>query len=88
MNTVFFLMAQFGARAVIPLDEVRREYFSHLELDKFQRKLATGEIALPVVRIEKSQKSAKGIYIQDLAQYIDDQRAAAVKERDQLCGLV
>lgn len=86
MNTVFLLMAQFGARAVIPLDEVRREYFSHLELDKFQRKLAAGEIPLPVVRAEKSQKCAKGIYVQDLADYIDAQRAAAVKERNQLCG--
>lgn len=87
MNTVFLLMAQFGARAVIPIEDVRREYFSHLELDKMQRKLASGEIALPVVRMEKSQKSAKGVYVQDLADYIDKQRAAAVKERDQLCGV-
>lgn len=87
MNTVFLLMAQFGARAVIPLDEVRREYFPHLELDKFLRKLSAGEIPLPVVRIEKSQKSAKGVYVQDLADYIDHQHAAAIKERNQLCGL-
>jgi hypothetical protein len=87
MNTAFLLMAQFGARAVIPLEEVRREYFSHLESDNLTRKLASGEIALPVIRIEKSQKSAKGVHVQDLAEYIDARRAAAVKERNQLRGL-
>jgi hypothetical protein len=79
-------MAQFGARAVIPIDEVRREYFSHLELDKLLRKISLGEIGLPLVRIEKSAKSAKGVYVQDLADYIDAQRAAAVKERDQFAA--
>ncbi|MBN3757157.1 Pyocin activator protein PrtN [Paraburkholderia sp. Tr-20389] len=84
MNTVFILMAEFGARAVIPIDEVRKAYFSHLELDKLLRKIALGEIGLPLVRIEKSAKSAKGVYVQDLADYIDAQRAAAVKERNQM----
>jgi hypothetical protein len=86
MNTVFLLMAQFGARAVIPIEEVRREYFSHLELDNFLRKIAMGDIALPLVRMEKSQKSAKGIYVQDLADYIDARRAEAQRECDQLRG--
>lgn len=84
MNTVFLLMAQFGARAVIPIEEVRRAYFSHLELDKLLRKIAMGEVSLPLVRIEKSQKSAKGVYVQDLADYIDAAREAAVKECNQL----
>ena len=86
MKTVFFLMAEFGARAIIPIDEVRKSYFSHLELDKLLRKISMGEIALPLVRIERSAKSAKGVYVQDLADYIDAQRAAAVKERDQLAA--
>ncbi|MFM0598137.1 pyocin activator PrtN family protein [Paraburkholderia dilworthii] len=84
MNTVFLLMAQFGARAVIPIDEVCRAYFSHLEVDKLLRKVTYGEIKLPLVRIETSQKSAKGVYVQDLANYIDERRAAAKKECDQL----
>ncbi|WP_175969676.1 pyocin activator PrtN family protein [Burkholderia sp. BCC0322] len=87
MNTAFLLMAQFGARAVIPIEDVRREYFPHLDLNKFQRKISSGEIALPIVRIEGSQKAARGVHPQDLAEYIDKQRAAAVKERNQLCGL-
>lgn len=87
MNTVFLLMAQFGARAVIPIEEVRREYFAHLELDKLLRKITYGEIVLPLVRIEASQKSAKGVYVQDLANYIDERRAAAQKECNQLAGV-
>jgi hypothetical protein len=87
MNTAFLLLAQFGARAVIPLEEVRREYFPHLEPDNLTRKLTNGEIALPVVRADRSKKTARGVHLQDLAEYIDAQRAAAVKERNQLCGL-
>lgn len=87
MNTVFILMAQFGPRAVIPIDEVRSAYFVHLELHALLRKIASGDIALPLVRIEKSKQTAKGVYVQDLAEYIDARRAVAVKERNQLCGL-
>ena len=87
MNTPFILMAQFGARAIIPIDEVCREYFSHIDTLKLLRKINSGEISLPLTRIESSQKSARGVHLQDLAEYIDKQRAAAVKERDQLCGL-
>ena len=86
MNTVFFLMAQFGPKAAIPIEDVRREYFSHLELNKFMRKLNAGDIPLPVTRVEKSLQSAKYISLMDLALYIDEQMARARKERDQLCG--
>jgi len=86
VNTVFFLMAQFGARAVIPIDEVCKAYFPHLESDKLLRKASSGEIKIPIVRIEKSQKSAKGVYIQDLADYLDERRAEAVRECQQLTG--
>ncbi|MFP3276279.1 MAG: pyocin activator PrtN family protein [Paraburkholderia sp.] len=87
MNTAFLFMAQFGARAVIPLEEVRKAFFSHLEPDNLTRKLTSGEIPLPVVKADRSQKTAKGVHLQDLAEYIDIQRAEAVKERNQLCGL-
>ena len=84
MNTAFFLMAQYNA-LVIPVDLVVRDYFSHLSTDKFVRKVALGDIKLPMIRIEATtQKSAKGIHINDLAKYIDDRRAAALKEVQQL----
>jgi hypothetical protein len=60
LNTAFLLMAQYNGKAIIPLDEVRRDFFSHLTLPKFLRKLSSGDIALPLMRIETSQKCAKG----------------------------
>lgn len=84
MNTGFLLMAQYNGQAVIPLDAVRADYFSHLDMPKFLRKLGSGEIELPVVRIEASQKAAKGVHLADLAVYLDARRAAARKELSQL----
>ncbi|CAM2167848.1 MULTISPECIES: pyocin activator PrtN family protein [Burkholderia cepacia complex] len=86
MNTVFILMAQYGATAVVPVERVCRDYFSHLTVPQFVRKVNAGEIALPLVRMEGSLKSAKGVHVDDLAKWIDARRAAAVKECDQLCG--
>ncbi|TIL65597.1 pyocin activator PrtN family protein [Mesorhizobium sp.] len=80
MNTAFLLMAQYDCKAVIPIDDVSRDYFSHLTPTKLLRKIYAGEIALPLVRIEGSQKSAKGIHLVDLANYLDERLSAARKE--------
>lgn len=85
LNTAFLLMAQYNAQAVIPVAAVVRDYFPHLTLEKFVRKVSLGEIRLPLMRIEaKSQKAAKGIHLVDLAQYIDDRRSTAMKEAAQM----
>jgi hypothetical protein len=85
MNTTFLLMAQYSGAAVIPVDLVVRDYFPHLTADKFIRKVSTGELNIPMVRIEgTTQKSAKGIHLNDLASYIDIRREAAIKEASQL----
>ncbi|BDC38928.1 pyocin activator PrtN family protein [Paraburkholderia terrae] len=84
MNTVFLLMAQYGAQAVVPIDAVCRDYFAPLTAPTLIRKISAGEIALPLMRMELSQKGAKGVHIEDLAKYIDARRAAAVKECAQL----
>jgi hypothetical protein len=86
MNTAFLLMAQYGATAIVPLDLVCRDYFSHLTPVQLARKATAGEIDIPVVRIENSQKATKGVHLLDLAKWIDDRRAAAVKECDQING--
>ena len=86
LNTVFLLLAQYGGKAVISVDEVCRDYFPHLDASKFVRKVAAGEIAIPMVRIEGSQKSAKGVHINDLADYIDKRVNAARKECKQLAS--
>ena len=70
--------------AVIPLDWVQRDYFRHLKVEKLLRKVQAGEIALPIVRIEGSQKCAKGVHLSDLASYLDKQAEAARKECEQL----
>jgi hypothetical protein len=83
MNTVFLLMAQYGM-PIIPVEWVCRDYFRHLTVDKFLRKVLAGEISLPIVRMEPSQKCAKGIHVNDLALYLDKQADAARKECEQL----
>jgi hypothetical protein len=84
MKTPFLLMAQYDGLAVIPVEWVCRDYFRHLTVEKFLRKVLVGEISLPIVRIESSQKSAKGVHINDLAAYLDKQADAARKECEQL----
>jgi hypothetical protein len=80
------LLAQYE-RAVIPIEWVCRDYFRHLTPEKFQRKILAGKISLPIVRMEGSQKSAKGVHLTDLAEYLDKQAEAARKECEQLkCG--
>ena len=85
-NTMFLLMAQYNGAAVVPIEVVCRDFFSHLTVEKLLRKALRGDIALPIVRIESSQKARRGVHLADLAAYIDKRRVAALKERDQLCG--
>lgn len=85
MNTPFILMAQYQT-AIVPLDLVCRDYFRHLTPEHFARKSLSGEIAIPVVQIEGSQKAAKGVHIADLAEWIDARRAKAVKELERIHG--
>lgn len=84
MNTTFLLMAQYNGQAIIPLDVVCRDYFGGLTVHHMLRRVSAGEIKLPVVRMDASQKSAKGVHLQDLAAYLDERRAAAQKEMQQL----
>lgn len=79
-------MAQYNGLAVIPVNFVCRDYFPHLTPDKFVRKVSAGEINIPLIRMEGSQKCAKGVHLQDLAEYLDARRAAARKEAAQLAG--
>jgi hypothetical protein len=84
VSTAFLLMAQYGGAAVIPLEIIRRDYFGHLTTTKLLRKVLAGELKLPIVRIENSQKAVRGVHLQDLADYIDQQREKAQKEVRQL----
>ncbi|MEE4740657.1 pyocin activator PrtN family protein [Pseudomonas alliivorans] len=88
MNTLFLLMAQYNGMAVIPLSRVCEDYMN-LSVEKFKRKRLEGEIDIPVVRLgADSQKAGLGIYLQDLADYIDKQRFEALREQNQLMSRV
>jgi len=84
VNTAFLLMAQYDGQVIIPIDTVRRDYFSHLTTDHLIRKISAGDIDLPMVRMETSQKAAKGVALLDLATYLDGRISAARKENRQL----
>jgi hypothetical protein len=71
MNTLFLLMAQYGARATIPADTVCRDFFPDMPFPRFLRKTMVGEIPLPVMRLDRSQKTARAVHMHDLARYID-----------------
>ena len=88
LSTTFLLMAPYNGKANIPIDEVRRDFISHLTLSKFLRKLSSGDIALPLMLLEKRQKCAKGVHLQDLADHLDKRRQAAQKELDRMTGWI
>ena len=83
----FFAPGSIQRAGCVPLERVRQDFIAHLTMPKFVSKILAGEIDLPVVRMEKSQKSWRGVHVGDLASYIDRRRAAAIRERDQLCSL-
>ena len=84
MNTLFLLMAQYNGQVIIPLGSVCADYFSHLTEQNLRRKVALGDIDLPVVQIENSKQSARGVHIQDLANYIDKQCELARADHERL----
>ncbi len=77
MNTAMLLMAQYG-KAIVPAADVAHDYFA-LATDTFLRRVGAGEIRLPLVRMTGSQKSARGIHVNDLAAYIERARQQAAK---------
>lgn len=84
MNSAFILMAQHDGQAIISLESVCCDYFTQLTPEMFQREVLAGQIKLPITRLEASQKSTRGVHVADLALYLDQQQAAAIKKSQQL----
>lgn len=84
-TTAAILREQYGPRVIIPLDRVMEDYFPGLSQEHLLRRIGEGKLDLPVVRIDASQKAAKGVALMDLAAYLDRRIAAARKECRQLC---
>jgi hypothetical protein len=47
-------MAQYEGKAIIPIGDVCRDHFSHLNPTKLVQKISAGDIAIPLVRMEAS----------------------------------
>ena len=84
MKTLFVLMAQYNGQVVIPLDRLCKDYFTHLTTNMFERKVMAGLIKIPITRLEACQESTKGEQNKNKKEYLDGQRAAAMKESHQL----
>lgn len=82
MNTAFMLLARYDGKPVIPVEDVCRDFFTHLTPVQLLRKSL--EIGLPVVKIEGSKRAARGVHLNDLAAYIDRQADEARRDCEKL----
>jgi Pyocin activator protein PrtN len=73
MNTAFLLMDQYRGKAVIPAEEVCRDYLRQYTPAIFIEKIRCGELKLPLVELGTGQKSTEGVALNDLAEYLDRQ---------------
>lgn len=80
MDTLWMLMGRYEGRPIVSVEVVCKDFFGHLTREKFLRKVADGSIKLPLVMIEGSQKSAKGVDVRDLATYYDERRREATTD--------
>jgi len=77
--TLWLLASRYDGLPVIPVEVVCQDYFSHLKPAQFIRQAERGDIPLPLVSMTDSQKSAKGIAIQSLADFLDARVSKAEK---------
>jgi hypothetical protein len=87
-KTAFLLTAQYGFRPLIPIEWVARDFFPEITTEKFIRKISAGDIALPLVRIEASQKCAKSVPLMDLAEWFDSEVEEAREELERRGGKI
>ncbi|MDQ7101903.1 MULTISPECIES: pyocin activator PrtN family protein [unclassified Serratia (in: enterobacteria)] len=78
MNTMFLLLAEFES-ATIKLSVVA-ERFMGMRPATAEQKASEGRLPIPTFRVGDTQKSPRLVHVQDLANYIDIQRAEAQRE--------
>ena len=86
MRTLLMLMARYDGRPVATAEEVCRDFFAHLDTPKFIRKVDAGEIDLPLMRLEESVKTMRGVQLHDLAAYLDARAEEARELNDRIHG--
>lgn len=86
-QTEWMLMARYSGLPIIPVDTVIADFFPTLGKAVFLRKILDGSIKLPLIRMEAgSQKGAKGVHLSDLARYIDERHAEAIRDFQRMHG--
>jgi hypothetical protein len=75
-QVLFLLMAEYGGRVLLPLEEVCEKIFG-MSIKTANRKANANELPLAAVRFSNSQKAPFMISIQDLAIFIEDQCSEA-----------
>lgn len=76
MKTVFLLLAQFE-KAVLPLDEICRDFFA-LEPNTAKNYAKAGRLPVPAFRTGNTNKSPWFVHISDLATFIDNKRKESI----------
>lgn len=87
MKTSLILMAQYDGRAIVPLWEICRDYFTHLTPDAFVERAKSGEIQIPIVYMDDGRRTPRGVHLADLATYIERRAKSARAECRKLTGV-
>lgn len=76
-NTLWLLLGMYEGKFLIPVEQAVNDHFQHLTPAKFVRKVLDGDIKLPIITPEDSQRAAKMVDLRDLASYLDGRRQEA-----------
>lgn len=75
MNTAFALLARFESPTV-KLEDICGEYFG-MTKDVAYHRAGLNDLPVPTFRAADSQKAPRLVHVDDLAKWLDEQRAAA-----------
>jgi hypothetical protein len=78
LNTAYALLARFESPTV-KLDDICEEFFG-MKKEKANERAALNQLPVPTFRATDSQKAPRLIHVEDLARWLDDQRARAREE--------
>lgn len=74
--TMHLLMAEFGPRMMIPLDELASSVLG-ISVNTAKRRARSCELPFPTVKLNDSQKAPYLVHIHDLATYIEKKCSSA-----------
>ncbi len=75
-QTMYLLMAEYGARTLIPLDEIADKVLG-MSINTARRRARSCDLPFAVVRLGESQKAPYQVHLQDLANYIESRCSEA-----------